>query len=188
MRIALIQSIIIAILAIGFIFYAAGQEKQYVYFATSEDGRLIPMVPLNHPNLSNPALLSWVSQASAEVMSFGFNDYRRRLQEASRHFTRTGWQSFTQALQSAQMIETINANKQVVTATPNGAPIIIKESIDTGRYEWLIQVPLLLNYQAGGRSRDERKEILIKVVRVPRLESPNGVGIEQWNVIQGSSQ
>ena len=91
------------------------------YFATTEDGRLIPMISLNQPNLSNPALMSWVAQAATEVMTFGFNDYRRRLQESSRFFTRKGWESFTQALQEARIIESIQANTQVITAAPRAA-------------------------------------------------------------------
>src|SRR5690606_3357417 len=104
------------------------------FFATTEDGRLIPMVALNQPNLSNPALLSWVAQASTEVMTFGFNDYRRRLQEASRNFTARGWESFTAALQKARIIESIEANSQVITAAPRGAPVIQQEGIVNGQY------------------------------------------------------
>ncbi len=150
------------------------------YFATTEDGRLVPMVALNEPNLSTPALMSWVAQASTEVMTFGFNDFRRRLQESSRNFTRRGWESFTQALQRSRIIEMVEANQQVVTAAPEGAPIVRSEGLVAGRYQWTIELPLILTYQSGSRSRSDRLLVTLVVVRVPRLESSNGVGIEQW--------
>ena len=155
------------------------------YFATTEDGRLIPMVSLTQPNLSTPALMSWVAQASTEVMTFGFNDYRRRLQEASRHFTRRGWESFTSALQNARILESVQANSQVVTAAPRGAPILESEGIVAGQYQWVVQIPMVLTYQSGSKTRNDNWMITLVVVRVPRLESPNGVGIAQWVALSG---
>lgn len=180
LRITILESLIILLL-IGIIFFVLNTIKtEYRYFATTEDGRLIPMIALNEPNLSTPALMSWVAQASTEVMTFGFNDYRRRLQEASRNFTRGGWDSFTKALQRSRIVEMIEANQQVVTAAPQGAPILESEGLVNGRYQWTVQLPMVLTYQAGGATRSDNLLIRTVIVRVPRLESPNGVGIEQW--------
>ena len=180
LRLTFIQGIVLLGL-IGAMYYVIHvHQPENRYFATTEDGRLVPMVPLNQPNLSTPALMSWVAQASTEVMTFGFNDYRRRLQEASRNFTRRGWESFTQALQKARIIEMVEANQQVVTAAPQGAPILDSEGLVAGRYQWIIQLPLVLTYQSGARTKSDNLLVSVVVVRVPRLESPNGVGIEQW--------
>jgi intracellular multiplication protein IcmL len=124
--------------------------------------------------------MSWAAQSATEVMTFGFNDYRRRLQEASRNFTRRGWESFTQALQRSRIIEMVEAQQQVVTAAPQGAPIIVSEGLSAGRYQWQIQMPLVLTYQSGSRTRSDSLLVTLVIVRVPRLESSNGVGIEQW--------
>lgn len=180
LRISLIQGIVILALIGAMYFVIQVNQPENRYFATTEDGRLVPMVPLNQPNLSTPALMSWVAQASTEVMTFGFNDYRRRLQESSRNFTRRGWESFTQALQKSRVIEMVEANQQVVTAAPQGAPILESEGLVAGRYQWVIQLPLVLTYQSGARNKSDSLLVTVVVVRVPRLESPNGVGIEQW--------
>ena len=180
LRLALIQGGTILALLGAMYFVINVHQPENRYFATTEDGRLVPMVPLNEPNLSTPALMSWVAQAATEVMTFGFNDYRRRLQESSRNFTRRGWESFTGALQRSRVIEMVEANQQVVTAAPQGAPIVVSEGLVAGRYQWEIQLPMILTYQSGSRTRSDKLLITIIVVRVPRLESPNGVGIEQW--------
>lgn len=168
--------------AMYFVIHVHQPENRY--FATTEDGRLVPMVALSDPNLSTPALMSWVAQASTEVMTFGFNDYRRRLQEASRNFTRRGWESFTVALQKSRIIEMVEANQQVVTAAPRGAPILQSEGVFGGRYQWVIQLPLIVTYQSGNRTNVTPLLVTLVVVRVPRLESPNGVGIEQWIAVR----
>jgi intracellular multiplication protein IcmL len=180
LRLCLLEGAIILVLLGAMYFVIHTSQAQDRYFATTEDGRLIPMVALSEPNLSTPALMSWVAQASTEVMTFGFNDYRRRLQESSRNFTRRGWESFTQALQKSRIIEMVEANQQVVTAAPAGAPILDSEGLVAGRYQWVIQLPLVLTYQSGNRTKNDNLLVKVVVVRVPRLESPNGVGIEQW--------
>ncbi len=180
MRLCLLEGAVIMVLLGAMYFVIHVHQPEDRYFATTEDGRLIPMVALHEPNLSNPALMSWVAQASTEVMTFGFNDYRRRLQESSRNFTRRGWESFTQALQKSRIIEMVEANQQVVTAAPAGAPILESEGLVAGRYQWIIQLPLVLTYQSGARTKSDNLLVTVVVVRVPRLESSNGVGIEQW--------
>lgn len=184
LRLTFIEGLVILglVAAMGFFFHVHQPENRY--FATTEDGRLVPMIPLDQPNLSSPALMSWAAQAATEVMTFGFNDYRRRLQESSRNFTRRGWESFTQALQKARIIEMVEANQQVVTAAPQGAPILQSEGMAAGRYQWVVQLPLVVTYQSGSRVKSDNLLITLVIVRVPRLESPNGVGIEQWIAAQ----
>jgi intracellular multiplication protein IcmL len=185
LRVAVLQAFIIFGLIGAMFFIIHVHQPENRYFATTEDGRLIPMVPLNQPNLSTPALLSWVAQATSETMSFSFSNYRRNLQESSRFFTRDGWSSFSKALQDARIIESIEANTQEVTAVPRGAPILVKEAVVNGQYQWQVQIPMLLSYVSGGKKRDDQWLITVVVVRVPRLESPNGVGIAQWVAVQG---
>ena len=180
LRVAVVQSFVIIGLIAAMFFVIKVHQPENRYFATTEDGRLIPMVSLSQPNLSNPALMSWVAQAATETMTFGFSDYRRRLQESSRNFTRRGWESFTSALQSARIIESIEANSQVISAAPRGAPILQSQGVVNGQYQWIVQIPMVLSYQSGSKQRTNNLLVTLVVVRVPRLESPNGVGIAQW--------
>lgn len=180
LRVMLLLVLVIVAQIAVMVYIVKTNKMEYRYFATTEDGRLIPMAPLSEPNLSSPALMSWVAQAATEVMTFGFNDYRRRLQESSRNFTRKGWESFSSALQRARIIETVEASQQVITAAPTGAPVIQSEGLVRGRYQWVVQLPMSLTYQAGAKTRTDNLLVTLVIVRVPRLESPNGVGIEQW--------
>lgn len=180
LKLAILMALIIIALIIAIFGIVGSRKPENRYFATTEDGRLIPMVPLNQPNLSTPALMSWVAQSSTEVMTFGFNDYRRRLQNSSRNFTRRGWESFTRALENSRIIEGMEAGQQVITAVPSGAPILQSEGLVAGRYQWVVQIPLTLTYQAGTNSRIQNMLATVVIVRVPRLESSNGVGIDRW--------
>lgn len=184
LKMTLIQSIAILGLVISIYYIVSTHQPQYFYFATTEDGRLMPMLPLDQPNLSSPALMSWVAQSATEVLTFGFNDYRRRLQDSSRNFTKRGWESFTQALQRSRIIEMMEANQQVLNSAPRGAPVLVSESVVAGRYQWIVEIPLVLTYLSGSKSQSSNLLVTVVVVRVPRLESSNGVGIEQWVAVQ----
>lgn len=185
LRVSVVQSFIIIGLIAAMFYVIKVHQPENRYFATTEDGRLIPMVSLTQPNLSNPALMSWVAQAATEVMTFGFSDYRRRLQEASRNFTRRGWESFTGALQAARIIESIEENSQVISAAPRGAPVLQSEGVVNGQYQWIVQIPMVMTYESGSRTRSDKWIVTLVIVRVPRLESPNGVGIAQWIAVPG---
>jgi intracellular multiplication protein IcmL len=180
LRVAVMEAMAILGLIFSMVVIVNVYQPENRYFATTEDGRVVPMVPLSDPNLSRPALLSWAAQAATETMTFGFHDYRRRLQEASRHFTRPGWSSFVKALQEAGIIEAVETNRQVVSAAPRSAPTILSEGIMNGTYQWLVEMPMMVTYQYGSQQRNVSMNIRLTIVRVPKLESPNGVGIEQW--------
>lgn len=185
LRVAVIQSFVIVGLVFAMFFVIKVHQPENRYFASTVDGRLIPMVALNQPNLSNPALMSWVAQAATETMTFGHHDYRRRLQEASRNFTAGGWASFLTALQSARIIESMEANSQVVSAAPRGAPVLRSEGVVNGQYQWTVQIPMVLSYESGSKVRSDNWLVTIVVERVTQLESPNGVGIAQWFAVPG---
>ena len=179
-KIAIAQAVIIIVLILSFISYMNATEPQDHYFATTADGRIMRLVPLNLPNMNTSALMSWVAQASTEVMTFGFHDYQRRMQQSSRHFTRRGWETFTSALQKSRIIDAVEAAQQVVTAQQISAPVLIQEGVFNGKYRWVVDIPLTVSYKSGAASRADKLKVRLVIDRVPSLENPNGVGIEQW--------
>lgn len=180
MRIAIAEAIIIVVLLASFISYMNTFRSQDHYFATTADGRIMQLLPLDRPNMNTSALMSWAAQAGTEVMTFGFHDYQRRLQYSSRHFTRHGWETFAAALQKSRIIESVEASQQVVSATPRSAPILVREVVFNGKYRWVVNLPLAVKYQSGTSARTDNLMIQMVIDRVPSLENPSGVGIEQW--------
>ena len=41
-------------------------------------------------------------------------------------------------------------------------------------------MPLLLTFESADKSKTDTYYVTLRIVRVSRLESANGVGIEQW--------
>ena len=180
LKIAFVEAVIIVGFIVLFVVYMNSHQQRDRYFATTADGRIMQLLPLDRPNMTNAALMSWVAQAATEVMTFGFHDFDRRLQNSSRHFTRRGWESFLKALEGSRILEMVQQQDQVVTAAPRSAPTLLNEGIMNGKYRWIVELPLMVTYRAGSKSRPENSTIVITIERVPTLESVNGVGIVQW--------
>jgi len=179
-RIAIVEAVIIVLLIISFVSYMTVSRPQDRYFATTADGRIMKLVPLDLANMSTSSLMSWVAQATTEVMTFGFHDYQTRFQKSARHFTRHGWEGFTNALQKSKIVESVIASSQVVTAKPKSAPILIQEGVFGGKYRWVVDLPLQVSYKSGATSRVDNLMVRLVIDRVTSLENPYGVGIEQW--------
>ncbi|MBU6475819.1 MAG: DotI/IcmL family type IV secretion protein, partial [Alphaproteobacteria bacterium] len=91
-----------------------------------------------------------------------------------------GWETFASALQQSRIIESIVALNQVVSAVPRSAPILTQEGVFRGKYRWIVQLPLAVTYQSGTNGRTDDMNVTLVIDRVPSLENPSGVGIEQW--------
>jgi intracellular multiplication protein IcmL len=150
------------------------------FFATTSDGRLLPMIALDQPNMPDSKVLTWATEAATETMTFNFSDFRRRLQDASRFFTRSGWQTFNDALSKSNLLDAVRTNQQVLTAVPLKAPIVLQEGLVNNVYQWQIQFPLNVTYEVGNKVDNHPQLITLVIVRVSTLETPDGIAIDQW--------
>ncbi len=182
-KIVILEGVIIIGLILTLIVHINNAVSHDRYFATTADGRIMQLAPLSDPYLTESALVSWVAQAATEVMTFGFHDYQRRLQQASRHFTKSGWESFSAAMEQARIIEAVTAQRQVVVASPRSAPVIRQRGLSNGKYRWILEMPLQVEYRAREQARTDNLRLRLVVERVSSLENPNGVGIQQWVAI-----
>lgn len=179
-RLVTLQLLAMLILVGALIHVIDISQPEDTFYATTEDGRAIKMEGLYSPNLSRPALVSWAAQAATEVMTFGFNDYRRRMQVASSNFTKDGWTSFTNAINASGLLDNVEKNQQILTAAPRDIPSIVSEGVVRGRYQWTIRLPLNVRYQSSHAETGSTLNITLVVVRVPDLGAPHGIAIDQW--------
>lgn len=180
MKIAIIEGLALVALITALAITISVSRPQDRFFATTADGRLIRMVALNEPNMNDAALISWAARASSDVMTFGFHDYQKRLQESSSYFTRRGWQSFSEALDRSRVMEGVQTAQRVVTAAPKSAPVIVQQGLVDGIYRWVVNLPLIVTYQSGSATQSDTINVELVIVRVSTLDSPSGVGIQQW--------
>jgi intracellular multiplication protein IcmL len=180
LRITIIQGIVIAIMVAAIATLVLTVQTRQIYFATTSDGRIINIVPLNEPYRSPAEVIAWAASTSQNIMRFGYNDYRDRLQQASSSFTPTGWDSFSRALKQANIIEALEARKLVTTMSIDGAPEITNAAVRNGAYNWDLKIPVTIHYDGNEPPQPSKFNLLLRIVRVSTLQNPDGISIEQW--------
>ncbi|MCE0724786.1 MULTISPECIES: type IVB secretion system apparatus protein IcmL/DotI [Legionella] len=176
--IALIVNIILAALLVYMITHPPAPK----YFATSINGRITPLFPLNEPNQSDSAVLQWANQAAIAAFTYNFVNYRDELQASSGFFTPEGWDQFLNALQQSNNLDAVKAKKLIVSAVATRAPIILQKGVLNGSFSWRVQMPILVTYQSASEFSQQNNVVTMLITRVSTLNSPRGIGISQFVV------
>lgn len=178
--IALIFSVAIFFALISIIVYMINHPPAPRYFASTNDGRIMQVVPLDQPNLTQSQLLQWGNTAAIAAYTYSFSNWRKQLQGLSDYFTPEGWQRFIGALESSNNLDAVKSKKLIVSANTTGPAELIREGLFEGRYTWKVQVPLLVTYQ-GANNQFTQQSLMITMVitRLPTLTSTRGVGVMQ---------
>ncbi|WED43625.1 type IVB secretion system apparatus protein IcmL/DotI [Legionella cardiaca] len=180
--VALLLSILINFVLGSLLFYLLTHPPAPKYFATSINGRITPLYPLNEPNQSDSAVLQWANQAAIAAFTYNFVNYREELQASSGFFTADGWSQFLNALQESNNLDAVKAKKLIVSAVATRAPIILQKGILNGRYSWRVQMPILVTYQSASEFSQQNNVVTMLITRVSTLNSPRGIGISQFVV------
>jgi intracellular multiplication protein IcmL len=180
LRISLIQIVVIVLLIVSVVGLFLTVKTRPIYFATTSDGRIINIVPLNEPYLTPAQVIAWSAITAQSIMRFGYHDYRDRLQQISTNFTPTGWESFNKALKDANFLDAIEARRLVVTMDINAAPEIQSAFERNGVYTWYVRFPVVIKFDGEQPPQPITTMLRLQIVRVSTLQNPDGVSIEQW--------
>lgn len=171
-------------------FYERTHKPPAQYFATTYDGKLISLIPLSQPSLTDNALLQWATEAATTSYNFNYLNYRKALQDVRIYFTRSGYQYFLKALADSNNLTAMQDKKLIVSAAPTGAPVILKKGIyndgsATGLFTWDVQLPMEINFRGATNVFTQKVVLNMRITRIPTLESPSGVGIATYVLSEG---
>jgi intracellular multiplication protein IcmL len=184
---AVLVAILVNVVLGGLLVYIISHPPEPRYFATSINGRITPLFPLDQPNQSDSAVLQWANQAAIAAFTYNFVNYRDELQASSGFFTAEGWDQFLSALQQSNNLDAVKAKKLIVSAVATRAPVILQKGILNGSYSWRVQMPILVTYQSASEFTQQNNVVTMLITRVSTLNSPRGIGIAQFVVGPASS-
>ena len=179
---ALLIAIIVNLVLGAMLVYIITHPPAPKYFATSINGRITPLFPLDQPNQSDSAVLQWANQAAIASFTYNFVNYRDELQASSGFFTPEGWDQFLTALQQSNNLYAVKAKKLIVSAVATRAPIILQKGVLNGSFSWRVQMPILVTYQSASEFTQQNNVVTMLITRVSTLNSPRGIGISQFVV------
>ncbi|MDD4615547.1 MAG: DotI/IcmL/TraM family protein [Alphaproteobacteria bacterium] len=152
-----------------------------VFYAMTPDSRVKLLIPLQMPNMTNQAILSWATTAITEVMTMGFGDMDMRLPKQKNRFTEGGWVSYMKTFEKLQIRENFKQRQLVLTTVPSNTPVIVAQGMEKERYIWVIQMPIVMTYATNNNVMSRARAIVhLTIVRIPTDENPYGVAIKDW--------
>ncbi len=167
----------------GLIFYQQIIWPKPKYFATTPDGRPIPVIRLDQALYEDPALvLQWTVDAIKAIYALDFVTWRKTLQDAEVFFTPTGYQDFLIALKASTNLEAIKSNRQVVSIEITAPPTLNRQGqLNPGvPYSWSLQMPAVVTYQNSSQNIIQQiGTILVVVERASFLRHAEGLAIQQ---------
>lgn len=178
MAIAAIVASSAAVTAIGAAWWAFTQKPEPRYFIAREDGGIIPLTPVTQPYLNDGQVTNFAVEAITRSLTFNFVNWRQDLAEASEYFERpNGWNNFLQAIEGSGMLDFVRNRRLISSVVANGA-VIVKSGPDaTGRFSWIVQVPITITYQSSSEQSTEDRMAEVQISRLPTWQTSRGVGI-----------
>ncbi len=174
---ALMVLLVIVVTLVGVVFYQIVNRPEPKYFATTVDGRIMPLFSLSEAMLSPGELLQWAHRSAITAYTYNFVNYRDAMQQLQNQFTSAGWRYYEDALRTARTLEMVIAKKLVVSAVATGTPVILDQAVISGRYSWKVQVPLLVTYQSPNEQTRQSMVVTMIISRVPTVDMPKGIAI-----------
>ncbi len=153
----------------------------HIYYAMTPDHKAKVLVPLQMPNMTNKAILSWATTAITEVMTMGFGDMDIRLPKQKERFTEGGWSSYMKTFDEMNIREQFKLRQLVLTTVPSNTPVILAQGLDRNRWVWVVQMPIIMTYATNNNVMQKSRGIVdLTIVRVPTEDNPFGIAIKDW--------
>lgn len=177
--VVLAQSGVILILGVlaGFLIL---NRPSPVYFAATNDMRIVKLAPLNEPYISNNGLLNWSVGAITSTLSFDFLNYTTQLEGVRDKYTPDAFKQVIGAIQASGIMSKVRSERLSLSASPTAAPIIEGTGIVNGQFAWKVQFPIVMSYQSStGVVGVQKAMVTMVVMRQNTIQYPSGVAITQ---------
>lgn len=168
--------------------YLATTRPEPRYFATTTEGQLLPLVPLDKPHQSAAEVSNFAVKAVTTSLTYDFANYRADFNNALQYFTKPqGWNQFVDAVQKSQMLDLVQTKRLNTTAVANNA-VIVREGINSrGVYEWVVQMPIRVTYQSASQVTGQNFILTVNIERLQTYESPYAMAISRFVAAPGGA-
>jgi intracellular multiplication protein IcmL len=145
------------------------------YFATTMEGRIVPLVPLDQPTVNQDTVLSFAQRVALSSFVFDFANYQGQLGALSRSYTSRGYDTLISSLQKNGVLDLVKAKRYVATAVATSAPVVTWSGVDRGVFKWRVEMPVTITLQGQTERKDVAVTLILMVERVPTVDAPDGI-------------
>jgi intracellular multiplication protein IcmL len=179
-------SLITSIGLVALNYYQFSHRPQPQYAATTPNGQVVPIELGSTAMLTPSQLLNWAERAILASNTFGFTDYQKQLTNASRYFSVGGWDAFTQNPQQIARLQQVIDNKININAVATAPPVLIDQMVINGRWLYLIEMPIMVQYVFDPGPQTFYYNVTIRVQREQDTWAyPKGVSVVNYRIAPG---
>ena len=150
-----------------------------VYFATSNTGRIVPLVALDVPYITDHTVIAWAMQKIPDALSLSALNYRRDLQRAQAYFTSDGYQGFLAGLKAHNELKAIRDRNLMVSTIPYGPGVVVWQGhLPNGIYAWRVQFPVKMIFRSSSQISDHQYLATVLIQRAVTIKNPSGISIQ----------
>lgn len=177
--VALALSVFLLLLIVAGTGYALTQKKVQGY-AVSESGRVIPLVSLDKPYVTDARITGFVEECLRRSFAHDFENFRLTMAEAKGCYTPDGAESYEAAM--GPLIMDIKSKSLVMSASLEPTVVTRLYAVN-GIVHWVTQTPMVL-YRRGGRETLTPLRFVVESItqRIPLDHSVRGIALRTINL------
>lgn len=175
--------IFLLLIAVGIVLYQISNRPLPSFQAKQSDGKTMQLISFDEPNLLPDTIIRFASKASITALSFDFLNYDKQIGAARPSFTSGGWDVFQSSISS--LVSRVVSDQLFLNGVVAAPPVISNQGpLPDKGYVWRVQVPFLETYQSANTSVVRKYYVVITIARVPTSDNPQGIGIDQFMMVQ----
>lgn len=157
------------------------------YVPVLADGRLLPLIPLDRPNVNQAKIAEFSLKAIHALNTYDYINWIDQLNEAQVYFSPAGWAGYEKEIMSVDTLKAVEARRMVVSVRPMGDVEVVQEGkAPNGVYAWRVEVPVLIRYTAhtGAESGGNTQQgtVTLTISRVPTTVNERGLAIQLYKL------
>lgn len=166
-----------------------GRPVPPVYLPVTETGNLLPLTPLDQPNMDRGAIGTFALEAVHALNTYDYINWRDQLAAAASYFSPNGWDEYQKLLAQSQTIQAVQSRKMIVSIKPTGQITVPQSGVNPAHiYIWKVEVPVEVDYTAHALTAQGQPDggskqvgtITLFISRVPTTVNPQGVAVQLY--------
>ncbi len=131
----------------------------------------------------------WLMGVVTDALEFNAINFPENQRRVEVHFTDSGYQDYMDFITQGNFLEILARRNLHLHAVAEEKPFLLNKGALNGRFRWLFEIPVMLNYLPAGQSEyrgeaggNQQLMLRVQVGREPGAPDEIGVLIESWAV------
>lgn len=156
-------------------------NKKPVVIAATDQGRVIEVVPLDKPYVTDSRVISFAEECIRRSFSHDFQNYRLTVGEATSCYTPQGARMYKGAMDD--MLKDVIAKRMIMSVSVEPPVIVQGPILLDGRTAWRVQAKVQI-FREGQKERIQPQTTVIDldIFRVDLEENVRGISVNQFVV------